>query len=392
MALQDIIAFDREALGWAKKETTPFTEIKVASANQFLIASEVSPKQDLGFIEDKQRRNSYSRVSRVAGRYEPGQAELTVYVKPSGTLDVAPDGNEFLEGVWGREVITASTKVEYFLQRTTDPLPTYSIWIKTGHFLYRMIGTVINVASFPMKADNSDDSVSQGKYSLLFAELKWTGTDQANQTIGGTPQATLIVLDATKFTTGGYVEVGAQTNGGAGFQVTGVNVATNTLTLSPTIANVTSGDTVKPWIPAAQAEVGAAVHGRLGIATLGGANLPLLSGEIKIDNQFKMLNEEKNGLDFANRVVRKDVRKITVKAEVYFDANQAKWFYNAKNQVRGDLVFPWGNTATKRWTITAKNVELSSPDVGGPEEKIITLTGDSFASTALDDEVVGLLN
>lgn len=392
MALTDLIALDRESLGWIKKETTFGTEVKPATANQFLLAGELSPEQNLGFIEDQQRRNSYSQLRRFAGRYEPGQANFPVYVKPSGSLGVAPEGGAFLEGLFGREVVTASTKVEYFLSRTIDAILTYTIWLKTGHFVYRLLGSVIDQGEFPLRADNSQDALSQAKYSVLFAELRWTGTDEAAQTIGGTPQATLQVADAKKFTVGSYIEVGAQTNSAAGFQVTAVNIGTNVITLSPSIANVTSGDQVKPWIPALGSEVGVPIHGRLGSATLGGANLPLLSGSITLANNFKMLNEEKNGLNFANRAARRSTRGVTVNASVYFDANQPRRFYDALNQVRGDLVFPWGSTAANRFKLTAKNCEFGAPKISGAEEKIIALEGQAFASTSLDDELVGLFD
>ena len=374
------------------KETTFATEVKAAQANQFLLAGELSPEQNLGFIEDQQRRNSYSETRRFAGRYEPGQASFPVYVKPSGALGTAPEGDAFLEGLFGRKVVTASTKVEYFLSRTIDPILSYSIWLKTGHFVYRLLGSIIDKGNFPLKADNSQEALSQAQYTIIFAEERWTGTDEAATAIGGSAVASLVVADAKKFTIGSYVEVGAQTNGGAGYQVTAVNIGTNTLTLSPTIANVTVGDQVKPWIPALAAEVGVPIHGRLGSATLGGANLPLLSGSISLENNFKMLNEEKNGLNFANRAARRSTRKVNVNASVYFDANQAKRFYDALNQVRGDLVFPWGNVAGSRFKITAKNCEFGSPKISGGEEKIVGLDGQAFASTALDDELSAILD
>ena len=391
MALSDLIALDREAQGWAIVESAFATEVKPASANQFFVAGEVSPKQSLGFIEDMQRRNTYSQASRFAGRYEPGAAQIPIYIKPAA-LGVAPEGNEFLQGLFGRETIAGGASVTYALQRTIDSMFSYTVWIKTGHFVYRLLGSIVDKGTFPLKADNSNDALSQGKFDLIFAEMRWTGTDEANTTIGGTPQAAVIVFDAKKFTIGSYVEVGAQNNAGAGYQVTAVNYSTSTLTLSPTIANVAVGHVVKPWIPPAIAEVGVSIHGRLGSATIGGVNMPIVGGEIMLENNFKMLNEEKNGLNFANRAVRKSVRKVSVKAEVYFDANQAKFFYNALNQVRGDFFFPWGTTAAARFKLTAKNVEFDAPDVAGSEEKILTLNGQAFASTSLDDELVGLLD
>ncbi len=398
MALTDIIALDREAKGWIVKETTFATEVKPAAANQFFIAGQVSPKQQLGFIEDQQRRNSYSAAARFAGRYDPGQASIPVYVKPSGSLGVAPEGNEFLEGLFGREVVTGGVKVDYLLQRVTlDANLSYTIWILTSHFMYRLLGTLVDKGRFPLKADNSNDALSQGVYDLIFSELRWTGTDTANETFTTPSQTDLTVSDAKKFTVGSYIQkrtaAGAiDDNSGAGFQVTAINYGTNVLTITPGITNVTTGDYIEPWRPAAAAEVGAPIHGRLGSATLGGVNLPIVGGEILIENNWKMLNEEKNGLNFANRAVRRSARKVSVKADVYFDANAAKFFYNAANQVRGDFVFPWGATAASRFKLTAKNVEFDAPDVNGNEEKIITLNGQAFASSSLDDELAGLFD
>lgn len=397
-ALTDMIALDRESKAWIVKETSFATEVKPQAANQAFLASEVSPKQQLGFIEDQQRRNTYSQLSRFAGRYEPGTAELAIYVKPSGSLGVAPEANEFLEGAFGREVVTASTKVEYFLQRTSDAIVSYTVWILQGHFLYRLLGTIIDKARFPLKADNSHEALSQMIASLIFSELRWTGTDTANAAIGGTASTSLTVSDAKKFTLGSYIQKRAASSGvvddnsGAGYQVTAINYSTNVLTISPGIANVAVGDFIEPWRPAATAEVGAPVHGRLGSCTLGGVSMPIVSGEISLENNFKMLNEEKNGLAFANRAARRSVRKLTVKADVYMDANAAKFFYNAANQVRGDFFFPWGTTAAQRFKLTAKNVEFDAPDVRGTEEKIVSLNGQAFASSSLDDELVGLFD
>src|SRR5688572_13817638 len=110
MALSDLIAVDRESLGWIKEETAFATEVKPAAANQFLVAGEGSIKQQIAFIEDAQRRNTYSELRRFAGRFNPGEARLPIYIKP-GALGVAPEGSEFLKGVFGRETIVADTSV-----------------------------------------------------------------------------------------------------------------------------------------------------------------------------------------------------------------------------------------------------------------------------------------
>src|ERR1051325_4394867 len=120
MALSDILAFDRQSLGWIKQETTFGTQAKPAATEQFFIAGAGKIVQQLGFIEDQQRRNTYSMLKRFAGRFDPGTADIPVYLKPSGTVDVAPEASEFLIGLFGRESVTAATKVDYLLNRVTD--------------------------------------------------------------------------------------------------------------------------------------------------------------------------------------------------------------------------------------------------------------------------------
>lgn len=390
MALTDILAVDRETLLFAKKETTFGTGVKPAASDQVLIAGEGTIKQELGFITDAQKRNTFSMLSRIAGRFEPGDVSLPIYIKPSGTLGTKPEGAQLYEALFGREVVTGGTKVEYFLLRITDTRPSLTFWFKQGHFVYMAWGCVLNQATFPIKAGNSDDAVAQVNLTAFFAELRWTGTDEANETIS-VAQSTLLVKDASKYSVGSYIIVGGDDNGGVGFEVTAVNIATNTLTLSPDINNVTTNDQIDPWLPAGT-ELGDPVHGRLGIATRGGVNLPLLSSEITIDNKIKMLNEEKNGLNFANRFIHANAREINVNSEIYFDADAAKFFSESSRSIQADVVVPIGDTAGKRVTLTVKNVELNSPEVTGGEEKVMRINGVAFASSSFDDELVMLFD
>ena len=244
MALTDIIAVNRQTLLFAKKETTYGTPIKPGASDQVLVTGEGKFSQPRGFHPDNQIRNTHSVLNRFQGRYEVGTFNFPHYVKPSGTLGTKPEGAQVLEGLFGREVVTGGTKVEYFLKRITDTLPSLSIWFQNGHFVWMALGCVMNQGVFSIKAGDDDDALAQLAISGLFAELRWTGTDEADETIGGTPQATLVVKDASKFSVKSFIKVGAQDNGGAGFEVTAVNIVTKTLTLTPTIANVTTGEQI----------------------------------------------------------------------------------------------------------------------------------------------------
>ena len=251
--------------------------------------------------------------------------------------------------------------------------------------MFRAIGAIVSQARLPLKADNSPESVAQCLATLTFAELRWTGTDQLASDASSAATA-LVVVDASKYTVGSYVKFPSDDNGGAGYQVTAVNIGTNTLTITPGLGGAQStGAQVQPWFPVSYS-LGTPVHGRLGLATRAAVNLPMLSAEITLDNMIKLLNEEKNGLEIANRFLHRDRRDIRYQADIYFDAAVAKYWSESDRQIRADMVLPWGNTAANRVALNLKNVELNRPLLSGAEEKIERIEGQSFASTSFDDE------
>ena len=59
--------------------------------------------QNRGFIPDPQRRNTYSPLPDIAGRYEPGTVSFPMLIKPRAA-GTAPDGGQLLEiDAFGRE-------------------------------------------------------------------------------------------------------------------------------------------------------------------------------------------------------------------------------------------------------------------------------------------------
>lgn len=391
MALADILAIDRETLVFAKKETTFGTLIKPGAADQVLLVGDGAITQARQYLADRQKRNTYSARPPFQGRYEVGTFNFPFNIKPSGALGTKPDGAQILEGLFGREVVTGATKVEYFLLRTTDARPSLTIWFKVGHWVYMLAGVLVNEGRFPIRAGAEDEAIGRAAVSGFFAELRWTGTDELTAAAAALATS-LTVLDASKFSIGSYIKIATDDNGGAGYQVSAVNLSTNVLTITPALVTGHSiGDKIEPWLPAGT-ESGSVVHGRLGSVTRGATTLPLVSGEVTLANGLKVLNDEKNGLDFANRFIHAAEREVTVSAEVYFTHNMAKYFSEHRRQIQADVIAPVGDTAAKRYKLTAKNVELKNPSLSGAEEKILRLEGKAYASAAFDDELVLLFD
>ena len=115
--------------------------------------------------------------------------------------------------------------------------------------------------------------------------------------------------------------------------------------------------------------------------------MPLLSGQMTYEHPIKLLNEEKNGQDYATRFIHTGKRTVMANCDIYFDAKAPRFFYDSRHDVTADTVFPWGTTAGKIITLTAKNVNLRTPKVAGAEEKIQSMQGKAFGSSSLDDEL-----
>lgn len=394
--LGDILSFPRESAVLAIAETTFATEVKPTASSGVPSIGEIQVSQPLGFVPDPQRRLTYSPRPDIPGRYDPGVIQgLQMLIKPRA-VGTAPDGGVLLKTFWGRETIVGGTSVTYSPLRMIDTRPSATVWVRDGHAVYRCLGTLLNQADLPIRADNSPEALHQVGLAGTFAELRWTGTDElavAIPSTGGGGVTTMTLKSAKKYTINSYVEIGALTNAGAGYQITAVDYGTNVVTFTPAIVSIAVAvdSLVKPWWPTTS-ENGTIIHGRKGIATRGGSNLSVMSGSIQYGFPVKLLNAEKNGLDFANRFSSPALRDLQCNLEVLFDANAGRYWYDVKTGVLADVICPWGTVSGERSTLTVKNHLVKGNPVTGNEERIMALNGNGYASSSFDDECVLVLD
>ena len=393
------IAFGRDIIVFAKEETTPGEQIFPGTGDAIFLTGEPTFKQVRNFIPDAQRRATYSKVERIKSRLSPGEWSLPTYIKPSGDKGVAPECGQLLEGLFGHEEVTASTKVEYLLKDpliTSFPfvLPTYTIWYRLGHTVFCNIGCVVNSGDITIKAGNDDDSIVGITFSGFFMKQIRTGTD-ALEVAASEGNPTITVYNGRKFMEDSIIIIGTADNGGLGYRVTEVNG--NVLSIDPSIKTGESAPidaVVKGYLPD-PTEVGVPVHGRLGYVTFDEGtpvDTPIIAATIGINNNLKMIEDEKADKDYPNDFIRPAEREVTLSIDCYFRKDVAARWYEVDEQLEKEIKIPAGDTTTpdgdgKRLRFEFPRVQLDTPDLSGAEEVVMTMPKVVLASDSFEDEV-----
>lgn len=349
------IATGKTEVVWAKLEAVQGTFLKPAAADAVLVISDTTGKQTRIFKDDKQKRSTLSKLGQKAGPYNPGEWALSAYIKPSGSIGVAPCPAQLIEALAGYETISAGVSVTYSLYKFGDAIKTLSMIIRKGWDVHFISGAFVNKGSIPVKAGDQDDAIFQAAYSGEFLKSCVAGTDELSAAIDGTitPVTVIPVKKPKRHEAGTYIIVGSDDNSGAGFEVTSVDIVAEEVTIVGGVTTVQPIDSVvKGWTPDVS-ESGELIHGRFGMAQTSEDGVSyddfIITEELtEITNNFKILNDEKTGDSFPQSMTKNELRDITIKVDKYFYPEDSARRYDANNQTRFWLKIPVGDVAGKR--------------------------------------------
>lgn len=384
------IGIGKNQHAWIKKQTVKGTFTPPTAADVVLLTKDCTPKQARIFGEDKQKRMTRGQLGRIAHGYNAGDLPIGCYLKPAGSLGVAPAPDALLEGLFGKKTVTTGTKVEYTLS-AKDADPVYLSAIVQDNFeTYYIRDLVVTKMSAKFKPNEA----FSGDFSCLFLRRFHAGTDALSAAIDytATPITAIPVVDARKFDVGSLIIVGTDTHANAGYEVTAVDVATNTLTISGGVStDQLIGAVVCGWVPAIT-ESGVIVDGGFGEfqESIGGgsyATVYCLDNDIEIDNGYKALDREKGGADGYPSNIANGERKVTVKLTRYMTSDGGRYDYEANAQTAKALKLPAGTTAGSRFRFEMPNVQSDTPEYSGDSERSIALTCTAYETAALDDSV-----
>lgn len=354
------IAIARQQVIFATLETTAGTLVFPAATDSVVAAGVGSITQQPSFTDSDEIVDSRDTVNRFQDKYPPGDWSFPVYARPSGTAGTAPSEDVLMESLMGDKTINAATSVVYSLATTK---PSFSLWMKKGHTVFFAWGATAGA----LKSSLETKGGHKMEFSGQFMGMGWVGTDTISA-LAAIGASAVVVHDAKKFSVGGHVEFveGATVyDATTGYAITAVNVATNTLTLSPVLeAALDAESVIRPYLPTAS-NAGTPLENRKGYAKIDTVTTPLRSMNLNISDMPKYLDDEITDDDFPTEYVETK-RAIDGTAAVYFRENDLKYFYDGYNATAaGDVALQMivGDTAGSIVTYDMPTSSLSVPSL-----------------------------
>lgn len=382
-------AFANEEESLIKMEGSCGTLIKPDIDERIYTVGPVGFTQEQEFLDDEQVRSTASRFSPIKGRKMPGDWNFNSYVKPTGVRDAVGTGSipehdvlfECLMGA-GAAGTDGALGYRYSLE---NQLSSFSLWTKKGHTVFAFRGVTVEQAEFGI----SGEAVAGISWTGKYMEQKWAGSIVPINASGDT--LTLPTRGTELYTVGMFIFVGLDTNNTDGYEITAIDHANNTLTISTDLIGGplpwVAGAEITPWWPMGGSETGEPVHGKMGMVQVGGQNCVVLSARVTVVNNIKYYINEKNDEWTAERFGRPKVREIDGELELFFLKPGPSYFYRAEHQIPNAIVIPVGNVAGYTMEISIPYAEYRTPRISGDEEFIQNIPYIAVASSDENDEM-----
>lgn len=311
--MANLLSTDQTDICYVKEEATYGTLITPAGTDVFRLISEAGGGQDPTIFESMERFPSRSILEELIGRNGPGEYSFEGYWKRTGTVDTAvPSIDTLMTCGLGIKATNAGTNITHTLAKLDTVLKTFSMFYRTGYMTFQRAGCVLNDMTWPFQATADESTMFRGTMAGFFSREYWAGYTVSTEALATTDagltmvkvaaadlapsdHATAAVAIAGKFTIGAYIMVGALTTA---HKITDINPTTGVITVTPAFGSDQAiGSVVKGYIPAAT-DAGSPISGHKGWVVYDGANQPVLSGTIHVNNGLTLNNDVKTDSDW----------------------------------------------------------------------------------------------
>lgn len=377
MALTNEKALPRKTQVFVKKETTPDTFEMPAGTDVIRVYEMPTPAQAAMFTDLDELANSRSRQGRTFDGFDPASFTLAMNLRLPGVAATKPQGSDLLECGFGSCTVGGSD-VTY---APAIDLPSFSALVVQDHTAYYVRGGRVNT----IKPSFKKGGPVPFNFECMAIASPQAGTSETTTGSAGST-VNLVVGGAEYFQVGAYVVLGADDNGGAGFEITGVDTDADTLTLG-SAPGTPPGDEVMvaPFVPTASYS-GDIVEGRTGRVSLDAVDLTITSAEISISNNIEADKEELTGEDYPSDM-DEGQRVVTATLGARFRRRMAPFFTKAMKRTPGAFEIYGGAGTGGHFKFNLGQAEIDTPAVSADGRQTnIQLTAQAFPTASMEDE------
>ncbi|MCF8044082.1 MAG: hypothetical protein K9K36_16570 [Desulfarculaceae bacterium] len=356
MALTNSKALVKETEVFVKKETTFGTLAFPAATDAIRVTAVPTGSQPESFTESEELQNSRSKPDRARDQTPAAPIDLKLYSRPSGAAGTPPQEDVLMECVLGKKTVNAGVSVVY---EPAIALPSFSLCWKEGHTWFFAAGCKVGNLSW--------NFASKGYLSLGFGGMaKKVMLAGTSETVAGstTQVLNLAAGGALLFMAGAYVQVGSDDNTGAGYVITAVDTAADTITISPALASPPAAEVVVKGFLPTPSWSGTKVEAGSGTVSLDGADLKIMSATGNLNNNLVQDDQELTSDQFVSDI-EGGARDAGGQLSCRFRREYAGFFSRARNQIQGAIILQAGASAGSRVKFELPQAEMNTPSLGG---------------------------
>lgn len=379
------LSLDRELAGFLALEESYGVMPALTSAHAVGLLGLPKASQQQTFTDSEEKSNTASPVQRFRDATPAGSVSFSLYARPGGAAGTKPVEAAMIKAIMGVESLAADSVVYSPAIR----LPSLCLAYRVGANLTQFItGLALEEVKTSGSAKGAVKHEASGKCrAVLSAGLAMT--------VAGST-ASLIKLEAgggRRFDPGARVQVGEDSNAGAGYTVTAYDQAADTITLDPPLAAAPgAGLAVKGCLPTISL-AGSPLEGRLCPALIDGVDLTITEWTVSVARAVKMLDNVVAADDpYAAQGFLADQRTVKATCKAYFQGPNVAFFHQAKSQTRAVLALGGGGAPGQRLAIAIPRGEVNTPELQGTAPLELSLEFVAMPSPAGEDEITFTYN
>jgi len=341
--------------------------------------------------ENTEMVDSFSQQPGTFAGYKAGSWKVSTNFKLSGTPGVEPNIHPLLLSLFGRHEVNAGTDVRYkHYRKNTDDLLFLSIVVKRDFVTEYITGAVVNQGEMNLVATKIQGIDFSGHFKKKVQAKTCSLLSGIDGTV--TPVTVIPLKEAEafkRFDIDSYIYVGTDDNSGAGFKVTDVDPAANTVTIDAGVTTVQDADSVIAGFVPVVSLSGEDISTRFGWINIdtgaaGQRKLAITEAKYSINNGIKSLDDIVSDGDFNTEVVP-DTRKVLMKITKYFTVDSTNTEYDIRQQTDCDVELNIGKETGKSIQVLIPKMRILDTGESGSPEKKKNIDGQCFPNTG-DDE------